>query len=1039
MGVFLLWLVVNFRFLMFRFLKVFGIAILLAAASLCSGAEQGVLLYAPSVNVSRFEAVSLSDSGLVQIQWQTTVELGVDGFRVLRQRNGGKLEPVGSGFVRSKGDEDGGTYELADPLVQVGETVHYELVMISRHGMDQKVADWTGVVAVATARKTPDAPIAAAAAPLEPSVLAQSWIGSGDRVLSWINAVPADRVRLSVRDQGVYRVSAQELADASGWGLATVSNAMSSTNLSLSCLGASVSWFTEGTNLFFYGLPTESRFAPENVYWISLGAGSNMVTQVMTPGEPSTTNDWFINQISRQGTGYLSRVLYSSLADAPAPFVSFTGALANGKYTNFVETLTDCVPGLWMGVVTVHLMSYCETGTDDHTVSVSIGGKTIGNPTWSGEQYLSFSYPFASTNLTGSAVILSLTNIASAPPPAPDNTSFLLLSYGYSYPCSYRARIGALRCTGGDGNTVMATGFSSNDIVVLDVTMANHPCVVAPVTISYDSAASNWMAAFPCGGTGQIYQIFSKTSGVLQPAVRGVRDGDGSALSNAADYVILVPPEAWRPDFRAALQPLVDFRNAQGLRTLIMDVESLYNRYSYGVVDPLAIRAFCSEGYTNGVSHPLRYLLLAGSGALDFKHQRLSVNDYSACLIPPMIAGQRFLSGEGMTVALDGAFGDVNGDGVPEIAIGRLPTTKTQELGVVVQKTIAYEGALIWRQQASVCADWDNTGDMYYPFSAGTDRLIAPLTNANRSVVKHYPIDNTGNLSSVKFGSLFPALSVGSGLLHFFGHSNVLSLGGSGTESYRLLWITDITSANWQKPAIGIIIGCFPNRWQSFSTTVSLIPYGLFATNTGFVAGLGANGYMLADEGENLAVSLYSNAAAQGTVRLGDVWRQGLAGMAGIIPSERLLCYSLVGDPALVYRHDISAMSTPVSWLIKYGLTAPNADLADPDFDGWPTWQEYQSGTGPTNCDLRIPALNKRSPGRYALAFEADSNRQYSVEFKPSLLVTDDWQTLSWAWTNATEWIPPETPIVPQGPVTTVEVPISEVLTQGFYRIQSVN
>ena len=54
--------------------------------------------------------------------------------------------------------------------------------------------------------------------------------------------------------------------------------------------------------------------------------------------------------------------------------------------------------------------------------------------------------------------------------------------------------------------------------------------------------------------------------------------------------------EAWRDGFRQALQPLADFRNAQGLRTVIVDVESIYNRYSYGRVDPLAIRAFCGAG-----------------------------------------------------------------------------------------------------------------------------------------------------------------------------------------------------------------------------------------------------------------------------------------------------------------------------------------------------------------------------------------------------------------------------------------------------------
>ncbi len=1015
-----------------RHLIAISLTHILASACPFGAASQEVLLYSPAATVSRFEASAQQKDGAAWVRWQTTVELGVESFRVLRQRNGGELEPVGAGYVPSHGDETGDTYELMDPLVQAGETVRYELMLASRHGPDQKVADWTGVIKIAVPRPEPVLVSAQDKATDDSVRLVQGWIGSGARVLIWTNAAPADRVRLSLRDEGVYRVSDQELADASGWGLATVSNAIASTNLNLSCQGASVAWFAEGTNLFFHGRPTDSRFAPENVYWVSLGEGSRMATQVMTPGEPATTNDWFVNMITRQGTNYLTRVTHSTLVDVQAPYVAFNSLNASNR-AQFVETLVDCITGDWTGLVTVNLLSEYNIGVDDHEAGVLIGRENAGSLTWSNEQYLSGTYSFSSTNLVSGMATLSVTNTSDN---SGANSLFILVSYVFAYPAYYRAHQGSLRCTGGESNTVVVSGFATNDIMAWDVSVTNLPVAIEPVTMAYDTAASNWAAAFPCGGTGQIYQVFSKSLGTRLPAVRGVRDVDWSAAAEAADYVILVPPEAWRPDFRPALQPLADFRSAQGLKTVIVDVESLYNRYSYGLVDPLAIRAFCIEGYTNGTAHPLRYLLLAGAGALDFKHQRLSVNDYTACLIPPLIAGQRFeFSGEGMTVAIDGAFGDVNGDNIPEVAIGRLPTTKTQDLAVFAQKTMDYEGMLTWKQQASIAADWDNISNKYYQFSAATDCLVDPLSEADRNVVKHY-ITASSSGAVVRLNSLFPALSSGSGLFHFFGHTDEQNLGGG---SSKLLRNADVAPANWQKPTIGIVIGCRPNRWQSLTATVCILPYGLFATNTGFVAALGATGYMLGSEGEPLAVSLYSNAAVQGTVRLGDVWRRGLQSQAGVMPAERLLCYSLIGDPALVFRHDVSAMGTPAAWLANYGMTAPNADLADPDLDGWPTWQEYQAQTGPTNCELQIKALPQERPGRYAISFETDSNRQYTVAFGTSLLDTNGWQASAWSWTNATEWTPPETFITPQGPVTTVEVPAPDTTTQSFYRVREMD
>ncbi len=867
------------------------LALLLPQRRLLASNSTPVPLYTPDATVSRLEASARAEDGQVRVCWRTTSELGVNAFRVRRQRSGGTTEPVGPGCVPAQGDEQGGSYELADPLTKVGDTVRYELLLVSPHDSDRPVAEWTGVVQTAAPQSQTRA-VAAAAQASQPQALAQTWIGSGSRVRAWADRVPADRVRLSLREEGVYRVSALELATAAGWDVGSVTAAIAGANLSMSCQGTPVAWCADGDTLLFYGLPAASRFAPENVYWVAWGAGSNMSQQVVTPETPATTNAWFPDTITRQGTNYLSRVSYSSLADAPASYVAFSGLLTAGTALTLNETLTDCAAGVWTGAVTVNLLSYYEAGTDDHAARVSVGGKPVGAPSWTNEQYVSFTYPLASTNLTGGTAVLKVENTG-ALPPSTDYTRFLCMSYGFAYPRLYRARNGSLRCTGGDGNTVAVSGFASNDVVVLDVTVTHAPAVVGPVTLTYDSASSNWASAFPCGSGARIYQVCSKSAGIRYPSVRGVRDVDWAAPTNAADYVILIPPEAWRDGFRQAMQPLADFRSAQGLLTKVVDVEDLYNAFSHGVVDPLAIRAFCAAAYPHG----LKYLMLAGAGALDFKHERLSVNDYTACLIPTLIAGQRFSNGDGMTVALDAALGDVNGDGVPEVAVGRLPTTKTQDLAVAVQKTLAYEGALPWKRQASVAADWDNTGDMYYPFSEGTDRLLAPLTKSGRTVVKHYIYDSTSG-DDVRVGSLFPALRTGSGLFHFFGHTNEQSLGGGAD---RLLYNADISAANWTNPTLAVIIGCRPNRWQSLTTTVCILPCGLFAANTGFVAGLGATGYMLGNEGDGLAVGLYTEEAGQGKVRLGDVLLRGLRSRAGAMPGERLLCYSLIGDPALVY------------------------------------------------------------------------------------------------------------------------------------------
>ena len=998
--------------------------------------------YSPLAAVQDFRAMRQAD-GTVVVRWITTVELGVEAFRLLRvSPSDGTRQPVGSGWVEAGHDEAGHTYAVVDCQAPDVSTRCYVLRLVSRFQPEVDLTTWEGPV-------LSDKPVAVAAVRAQqlqaPAVSATrpAWIGSGARVPAWTNAWPADRVRLSLRDEGIYRIAFSELAEASGWQLDALAEAVALTNLSLSSQGNPVTWYAEGSNLFFYGVPPQSRFAPENVYWVSLSAGSNMPLRTLTPGVPATTNEWFWDRLFCQGTDYLFRVSYSSLADLPISYTAFNPELISG-YSSLMTAnpLVDCATGVWDGTITVNLLSFCygNSGADTYAMRVAVGGTAVGAPAWSGEQYGSWRYPFASSNLSAGSAVLQIENSG----PVLGLYRPICISYAYDYPRVYRAVGNVLRCTGGASNTVTVTGFTTNDLLVLDVTHTNLPCLVGPVTLGCDALSSNWSASFSCGDTDRSYVVVSKSTGVRQPSMRGVRDVDWTSPDNAADYVILVPPEGWRADIRPVLQPLADFRNQQGLHTVIVDVESLYNQFSHGLVDPQAIKDFCCTGRTNWPEHPLQYVLLAGAGCLDFQHVRFSVNDNTACLIPTFIGGQQFPEiSYGTTVGLDLALGDVSGDAAPEVMVGRLPTTSTQAMDVVVQKTIAYEGAQLWKQQAVVAADWDNTGVQYYPFSASTDQLVPSLLAAGRTVAKSYynlyprPSD-PGNMLDVKSQSLFPALAVGSGIFHFFGHSNEASLsqGSLVNGNTRLLYSSDITSANWTKPTLAVIIGCRVNRWQYLSPTGtnSIIPRGVLTPGTGFVAGLGATGDILMQDAADLGVAFYAQATNSNLRRLGDVLKTSLQQLT---PAEqkRLQSFSLTGDPALVFRSDVTAMGTPYNWLVQNGLTAPNADLSDPNLDGWPVWQDYLAGTDPTNVLFHIGAANFQPGGeRLTLAFNTHSNAMYRIFYKADLTTTDAWQAVAWTASHTTNWS--QQIIHPTAPVMSLDVPWTPSLaTQGFYRV----
>ena len=1025
------------------FRLVLGLIITGAVLPDARGGDPGSLglLFASGAEVDQFRvAVEVQTSAT--IRWSSSIEQGINGFLLTRTGANGLRETVG--FQRSEGYGDGAAYVLEDSTAQLGDELRYDLFLVSEGVTNRILASWEGEVAAveSPAWMALAEPVALAAEP-------QFWIGNGDRVAAWTDTLPADRVRLSLTQEGIYRITAEELALAGGWEMGTVSNAIVSTNLSLSCQGQPVAWLADNDAVLFHGLPPGSRFAPENVYWVEPGSGQTILTVERTLSEPASTNQWFLNTVLFQGTSISYAPTFCSLVDMPT-FLGETLLLA-GRLKQYTQELLDPAAGEWMGSVNLNLASWYEVVESDiHEAQVSVGGIPVGQSTWTGEQFVVVSFPFSSTNLSEANAMITVENVAPEPPFDDDDfTRFEMMSYGYTYARQYVARENALRCLGGTSNTVSVAGFSTNDLLVLDVTTTNLPVSVSPVELSYDGTVSSWSATFPCGDSSHVYYAVSRATGCREPSIRGVRNVDWSSVSNAMDYAILIPPEGWMEGFRGVAQELADFRAEQGLITKVVDVESIYNQFSHGLVDAGAIQQFCAAGRIHWGDRSLRYLLLAADGSLDFKHDKYTAGDNQGWFIPTVIARQRFWTGEGMIAAIDAAMGDVDDDGAPEVAVGRIPTGLPTELQIVVDKTIAYEGAfartngVLAKSHALLAADWNNTGLEYYPFSVGLDRLIAPLEAAGRvHVPARADSADPTDLAAVKTGILFPELKQGTGLFHFLGHSN---RNGLGYDTMMLRYM-DFASNDWH-PTVAVIMGCQANVWHWMSTSV-FVPKGLFEPNGGFAAALGAAGDLLADESEHLAVNMYSAATEEGLLRLGDILNAGfrrtvanplnldrLGYPNNLNVMERMQCLSLVGDPALIIRHDVTHTGTDVEWLVENGQTNANADVEDVDGDGWETWREYLDDTNPTGNILQVVGMDTHS-GAPMIAFETMSTNSYRVEYKLHLDSSNAWETLSWS-ADGTVWSPAETNIIPSGPITSVLLPESTIQTQGFFRVRT--
>jgi hypothetical protein len=189
------------------------------------------------------------------------------------------------------------------------------------------------------------------------------------------------------------------------------------------------------------------------------------------------------------------------------------------------------------------------------------------------------------------------------------------------------------------------------------------------------------------------------------------------AATNRYDTVIVAPSY-----LMASAQPLAQWHEANGRKALIVDAQDAYDEFNEGIYHPKGIQNLMKWAANNWQKPAPQYLTLFGDGHWNFKGYNPAQYPPQPNPIPPYLAWVDYWQGE---VPADALFGDLNGDTVPEIAVGRLPVNTPAEAQVVVQKIVNYD-------QGTRSADWQkrilyvaDNADYAGDFPAVTKEIIA--------------------------------------------------------------------------------------------------------------------------------------------------------------------------------------------------------------------------------------------------------------------------------------------------------------------------
>lgn len=242
------------------------------------------------------------------------------------------------------------------------------------------------------------------------------------------------------------------------------------------------------------------------------------------------------------------------------------------------------------------------------------------------------------------------------------------------------------------------------------------------------------------------------------------------------------------PDLKGSVDPIALYKRYRespeggGFRVLDVEIEQIYNTFTYGEVTPLAIRRFLD--FMLRLGDP-KFLFLVGKG-LHFEYRyedRLpnSANWSKRNLIPPFgFPGTDYEYSAGL-----GARPEL----IPAIPTGRLPAMTPEHVKNYLDKVVEYEAGFegqSWRKNILQLSGGVNANEnrLFRGYMASFARIAeGDYLGANVSTIAKQTTD------FVEFFNISEEINRGVGLLTFFGHAS--------------LSVTDIEIGNVTNPALG--------------------------------------------------------------------------------------------------------------------------------------------------------------------------------------------------------------------------------------------
>jgi len=840
---------------------------------------------------------SREDDGVL-IEWRTGREVDNLGFHVYREEAKELVRLTdcllaGSALWGCRQSElsAGRWYSYFDPVASNVRSPRYWIEDIDLNGTRTLHGPIVAVAKTSRSRKTGPKVLRAAppptladlaapgAAPLDGSMgldrRAVPPVATPERLSEQRRIAQGTAAKLSVRSEGWYRIGQPEIAAAgicSGIDPRRLRLYAGGREIPIRVDGESDGRFDPRDSIEFYGMGLDSPFTGSRTYWLVDGPRrgrrlepAKVVSEFRgrraDPPPPPASFPFTVEERPRS-------IYFAALRNGEAE--NFFGPVVGSETVEVVLSLHHVDPAPQDAPVLEVALQGVTTGP--HRVQVVLSGSRDRGAIEFNDQESGYAeFPLAPEWLGEGEIVVALT--ARGGEGDVSLLDFARLTYAHTF----TADGDRLRFTVPGGTRIAVRGFATPNVRVIDVTDPDEPRSVEARTRrdgpQHDGEGHGIQLAVPGHGVRTLF-AFGEGARACAEHVSANRPSRWHKKQHGADLVIVA-----RGEFATSLAPLKSLRESEGLTVAIVDIDDLYDEFSFGEKNPRAVKDFLAR-VREVWKRPPRFLLLVGDATFD---PRGYLGSSEADLLPTWTVDTEFLE-----TASDDWFADFDDDGVPELAVGRLPVHTSEEAARVVSKLVSYaEGpGGEWTRRALFVADDTDL----YDFGRATEGILSALPAGLD--VREISLDATD--AGTAREEILSNLAAGQLLVNYLGHGSV-----EMWAREQVLTVDDLASlGNGPRLPMVVAMNCLNGFFHDLYTE-SLAEGLLLAPQGGALAVWASSGLTHPHEQSPLDRAFLESLFAEKGVRLGEAVQQA---KARTTDRDARRTWILFGDPSARLR-----------------------------------------------------------------------------------------------------------------------------------------